>query len=111
MSAAVTAGERVAVPSATERTAVAISRGGVSLSRNPAAPAASAAYTYSSRWKVVRPATCGGCGRGRGQGGVHVPVRVDGREAGAVRRVGQGRDRPRRGEPVHHRHPDVDQDD
>ena len=43
MSVAVTLGESVAVPSATARTAAAISRGGVSLSRKPAAPAASAA--------------------------------------------------------------------
>ena len=42
MSLLVTAGDRVAVPSATARTAAAISRGGVSLSRKPAAPAASA---------------------------------------------------------------------
>ncbi len=53
------------MPSATARTAAAISRGGVSLSRKPAAPAASAAYTYSSTWNVVRTATCGGCGWAR----------------------------------------------
>ena len=53
------------MPSATARTAAAISRGGVSLSRKPAAPAASAAYTYSSTWNVVRTATCGGSGCAR----------------------------------------------
>src|SRR3712207_2128132 len=74
MRVAVTFGDSVAVPSATARTAAAISRGGVSLSRKPAAPAASAAYTYSSTWNVVRTATCGGAGSARVRRGASRPA-------------------------------------
>src|ERR671933_384243 len=77
MSVAVTAGDSDAVPSATARTAAAIWRGGVSLSRKPAAPAASAAYTYSSRWKVVRTATCGGSAVQPRAGGQPAAQRAD----------------------------------
>ncbi len=50
----VTLGASSASPAATTRMAVSSSAGRVSLSRNPLAPARSAAKTYSSRSKVVK---------------------------------------------------------
>src|SRR5665647_2441290 len=50
----------IASPEATRRTALMISAGGVSLTRNPLAPARSALITCSSAWKVVSTITCGG---------------------------------------------------
>ena len=65
MSRRVTAGERTGRPLATRRTASTISAGGVSLSRNPAAPARSARRTCSSASKVVRTMTSGAWRRAR----------------------------------------------
>jgi len=53
----VTLGASSASPPATTRMALIRSAGSVSLSRNPLAPARSAAYTYSSRSNVVRIST------------------------------------------------------
>ena len=55
----VTAGESIASPAATSRTALRMSGGGVSLSRKPLAPARSARSTRSSASKVVRTITSG----------------------------------------------------
>ena len=52
------------IAGATTRTALMISAGGVSLTRNPLAPARSALTTCSSAWKVVSTITCGGAGGG-----------------------------------------------
>ena len=58
----VTVGESIASPPATTCTARARSWGGVSLSRNPLAPASSAWKTYSSMSKVVSMMIFGGLG-------------------------------------------------
>src|SRR5699024_948543 len=58
----VTLGASMALPSWTVRTAEIRSRGGVSLSKKPTAPARSAACTYSSRSKVVSRTTRGASG-------------------------------------------------
>src|SRR5690625_2678792 len=55
-------GASMALPSWTVRTAEIRSRGGVSLSKKPTAPARSAACTYSSRSKVVSRTTRGASG-------------------------------------------------
>ena len=81
----VTDGESIASPAATRRTALTISAGGVSLSRNPSAPARSALITCSSAWNVVSTITCGGCVEPAQRGG--------------------------RGDAVHLGHPDVHQHD
>ncbi len=59
-SVRVTEGETTASPAATRRTALMISAGGVSLTRNPLAPARSALITCSSAWNVVSTITWGG---------------------------------------------------
>jgi hypothetical protein len=59
-SVRVTDGEMIASPEATTRTALMISAGGVSFTRNPLAPARSALITCSSAWNVVSTITCGG---------------------------------------------------
>ena len=56
----VTEGDSIASPSATERIAVTIWSGAVSLSRKPSAPAASASSTNSSDSNVVSTITLGG---------------------------------------------------
>jgi hypothetical protein len=64
----VTDGEISASPAAAARTASASRAGPASLSRNPAAPARSAPYTYSSWSKVVTMTTRSGsrtCGPAR----------------------------------------------
>ena len=70
----VTPGDSIASPAATTRTAAISSRGGVSLSRNPAAPACSARNTKSSRSNVVSTMTFGGSGNGPDRGGGGQPV-------------------------------------
>ena len=59
---AVTDGDSIGSPAATLRMASTISGGGVSLSRNPSAPAARAPTTCSSASKVVSTMTRGGSG-------------------------------------------------
>ena len=59
ISCRVTAGDSIASPAATSRTASTISAGGVSLSRKPPAPARSARSTWSSASNVVSTITCG----------------------------------------------------
>ena len=63
MRVRVAVGESIGSPATTVRIAVTISGGGVSLSRKPSAPAASAPTTCSSASKVVRTMTRGGWGR------------------------------------------------
>jgi hypothetical protein len=56
------AGDSIGSPASTLPIAATISAGGVSLSRNPFAPAASARTTYSSASNVVNTITFGGSG-------------------------------------------------
>ena len=65
ISRRVTVGDSIDAPEATTRTAWTSSRGGVSFSRNPAAPAWRAPNTWSSRSKVVSTMTEGAGSRAR----------------------------------------------
>ena len=95
ISRRVTVGDSIASPAATSRIARMISGGGVSFSRNPAAPARSARSTWSSASKVVSTITCGApLARAQPLGGGEA---VDARHADVHQHdVGRGRRRPRR---------------
>ncbi len=69
ISCCVIVGDSIGSPSTTLPIAATISAGGVSLSRNPLAPAASARTTYSSASNVVSTMTFGGSGSGEDLGG------------------------------------------